>query len=108
MRCPTCAALLLAMTTWLVSACDVPESTEGDTALSSQAAAHGTTQNVSLRDAVRAAEAHENGTAIEASVNRDQAAPFYEVSVLRDNRVYEVAVSVADGAIIGSAPDIDD
>jgi uncharacterized membrane protein YkoI len=99
---PFVLALTLALAASLTAACD-----EGPVATEA-AAVPAPSQTISLREAVRAAETHERGTAIEATLDDDRSVPVYEVSVLRDNRVYEVSVAMADGSVIGSRPDVDD
>lgn len=63
---------------------------------------------ISLVEAIQAAEKHQGGKAFEASIDDDSFRPAYEVTVVKDNRVYDVQVSAEDGSIIGSREDIDD
>lgn len=63
---------------------------------------------ISLTDAIKAAEKHQGGRAYDASIDDDSFQPAYEVTVTKDNRVYDVQVNALDGSIIGSREDIDD
>lgn len=63
--------------------------------------------NISLIEAVEAATKHNGGKALEASIDDDSFKPEYEVSVLRDNRIYEVRVNAENAEVIGEREDND-
>lgn len=63
---------------------------------------------VSLIEAIQAAEASEGGKAYEASIDDDSFRPEYEVTILRDDRVYDVRVNAETGEVIGAREDLDD
>lgn len=63
---------------------------------------------ISLSDAIAAAEKHQGGRAIDASLDDDSFKPAYEVTVVVDNRVFDVQVDGVTGGVIGSREDIDD
>ncbi len=63
---------------------------------------------ISLVEAIEAAEDNIGGKAIEASLDDDAWKPAYEVSIVKDNRVFDVQVDATDGKVLGSREDIDD
>lgn len=63
---------------------------------------------ISLTEAIAAAEKNVGGKAIEASLDDDAWKAAYEVSVVKDNRVFDVQVDAANGSVLGSREDIDD
>lgn len=63
---------------------------------------------VSLTEAIAAAEKHQGGKAVEASLDDDSFKPAYEVSVVKDDRIYEVHVNGETGEILGSREELDD
>lgn len=63
---------------------------------------------ISLVQAIQAAEKHQGGQAIDASIDDDSFKSSYEVTVVKDNRVYDVHVSGEDGSILGAREDMDD
>lgn len=63
---------------------------------------------ISLTDAIKAAEKEVGGRAIDASLDDDSWKPAYEVSVVKDNRVFDVQVDGVSGAVLGSREDLDD
>lgn len=63
---------------------------------------------ISLVDAIKAAEGDVGGKAIEASLDDDAWKPAYEVSVVKDNRVFDVQVDAVSGGVLGSREDLDD
>ena len=64
--------------------------------------------NISLIEAVQAATKHNGGKALEASIDDDSFKPEYEVSVLRDNRIYEIRVNAENAEVISEREDKDD
>lgn len=63
---------------------------------------------ISLTQAIDAAERHQGGRAIEASLDDDSFQPAYEVSVVKDGRVYDVQVDGNSGQVLGAREDRDD
>jgi uncharacterized membrane protein YkoI len=63
---------------------------------------------LTLMQAIELAEEHEGGEAIDASIDDDAFVPTFEVSVLREGRIYEVYINGVDGTVLGSRVDIDD
>jgi len=63
---------------------------------------------ISLVDAIKAAESHQGGKAIEASLDDDSWKPAYEVSIVKDNRVFDVQVDAISGGVLGAREDLDD
>lgn len=63
---------------------------------------------ISLTQAIQAAEAHQGGKAIEASIDDDSFSPAYEVSVAKDDRVFDVQVDAVSGKVLGAREDKDD
>ncbi len=63
---------------------------------------------ISLSDAIAAAEKSQNGRAIDASLDDDSFKPTYEVSVVVDNRVFDVQVDGVSGEVLGAREDLDD
>lgn len=55
---------------------------------------------ITLQQAIDAAQQHQGGQAFEASIDDDSFQPVYEVSVVKDNRVYDVWVSGLDGKVL--------
>lgn len=63
---------------------------------------------VSLVDAIEKAEAHQGGKAVEANLDDDSFKPAYEVSIVKDNRLFDVQVDAVSGDVIGAREDLDD
>lgn len=63
---------------------------------------------VSLINAIQAAEKHQGGRAYEANLDDDSFRPAYEVSVIKDDRIYDVQVDAVTGEVLGAREDIDD
>lgn len=63
---------------------------------------------VSLVDAIQAAEEHQGGKAVEANLDDDSFKPAYEVSIVKDNRLFDVQVDAVSGDVLGAREDIDD
>lgn len=63
---------------------------------------------VSLVNAIQAAEKHQGGRAFEASLDDESFKPAYEVSVVKDNRIFDVQVDAITGEVTGAREDIDD
>jgi uncharacterized membrane protein YkoI len=63
---------------------------------------------ISLTEAIAAAEKHESGKAIEASLDDDSFKPAYEVSVVKDDRIFEVYVNGETGEVLGAREELDD
>ena len=57
--------------------------------------------------AIQAAETHQGGQAYEASIDDDSFRPEYEVSVLREDRTYDVRINAVTGEVLGSREDRD-
>jgi uncharacterized membrane protein YkoI len=60
---------------------------------------------ISLMEAISAAEMHQGGRAYDASLDDDRFGPEYEVDVIADGRSYEVRVDGISGEIIGARKD---
>lgn len=63
---------------------------------------------ISLIEAIEAAQSNIGGKAIEASLDDDAWKPAFEVSIVKDNRVFDVQVDAISGKVLGSREDIDD
>lgn len=63
---------------------------------------------ISLVQAINAAEKHQGGKAIDASIDDDSFSPTYEVSVVKDAKLYDVRVDAVNGSVLGSREDKDD
>ncbi len=63
---------------------------------------------VPLITAIETAQAHQGGTAIEASLDDDSFSPTYEVAVMKDQRLYDVRVDAVTGEVLGVREDKDD
>lgn len=63
---------------------------------------------ISLVKAIQNAESHQGGKAIDASIDDDSFSPTYEVTVVKDDRVYDVRVDAVSGGVIGAREDKDD
>ncbi len=63
---------------------------------------------ISLVQAIQAAEKHQSGKAIDASLDDDSFKPAYEVSVVKDDRIFDVQVDGVTGEVLGAREDIDD
>src|SRR5215207_7141643 len=63
---------------------------------------------VMLTQAIATAEKHLGGQAIGAKLDDDSFKPAYQVTVIKDNRVFEVQVDAVTNAVIGSREDMDD
>lgn len=63
---------------------------------------------ISLIQAIQAAEKHQSGKAIDASLDDDSFKPAYEVSVVKDDRIFDVQVDGVTGEVLGAREDIDD
>ncbi len=63
---------------------------------------------LSLVDAIKAAENNIGGKAIEASLDDDAWKPAYEISVVKDNRIFDVQIDAIEGKVLGSREDNDD
>jgi uncharacterized membrane protein YkoI len=62
---------------------------------------------VMLTQAIATAEQHLGGQAIGAKLDDDSFKPAYEVTVVKDNRVYDVQVDAVTNAVLGSREDLD-
>ncbi len=60
---------------------------------------------ISLVEAIQTAEKHQGGKAIEASLDDDGATPSFEVSIIKDNRAYDVFVDTQTGKVINTRED---
>jgi uncharacterized membrane protein YkoI len=63
---------------------------------------------VMLTQAIAMAEQHLGGRAIGAKLDDDSFTPAYEVTVIKDNRVFDVYVDAVTNAVTGSREDMDD
>lgn len=63
---------------------------------------------ISLVKAIEAAESHQGGKAIDASIDDDSFSPTYEVSVVKDDRVYDVRIDAVSGKVLSAREDMDD
>ena len=63
---------------------------------------------VLLTQAIATAEKYLDGQAIGAKLDDDSFKPAYQVTVVRDNRVFDVQVDAVTNAVIGSREDMDD
>ncbi len=63
---------------------------------------------ISLQQAIDAAQRHQGGQALEASLDDDSFKPVYEVSIVKDNRVFDVWVDGVDGKVLGAREDVKD
>lgn len=63
---------------------------------------------INLIQAIQAAEKNLGGTAVEAGLDDDSFKPAYEVSVVKDGRVFDVQVDGVSGEVVGSREDNDD
>jgi uncharacterized membrane protein YkoI len=63
---------------------------------------------ISLVEAIQSAEQSQGGVALEAGIDDDSFKPEYEVTILREDRQYDVREDAVSGAIIDSLEDIDD
>lgn len=62
---------------------------------------------ITLVQAIQAAESHQGGQAYEANIDDDSFSPQYEVSVVRDDRTYDVRINAVTGEVLGSREDRD-
>jgi uncharacterized membrane protein YkoI len=63
---------------------------------------------VMLTQAIATAEQHLGGQAIGAKLDDDSFKPAYEVTIVKDDRVYDVQVDAVTNAVLGSREDTDD
>jgi uncharacterized membrane protein YkoI len=63
---------------------------------------------VVLTQAIATAEQHLGGRAIGAKLDDDSFKPAYEVTVVKDDRVFDVQVDAVTNAVLGSREDMDD
>jgi uncharacterized membrane protein YkoI len=63
---------------------------------------------VMLTQAIATAEQHLGGRAIGAKLDDDSFRPAYEVTIVKDGRVYDVQVDAVTNAVLGSREDMDD
>ncbi|MET0406468.1 MAG: PepSY domain-containing protein [Cystobacter sp.] len=63
---------------------------------------------ISLQQAIDAAQRHQGGQALEASLDDDSFKPVYEVTLVKDSRVYDVWVDGVDGKVVGAREDVKD
>ena len=62
---------------------------------------------VTLIQAIATAEQHLGGRAIGATLDDDSFKPAYDVSVVKDGRVFDVQVDAVKNAVLGSREDAD-
>jgi uncharacterized membrane protein YkoI len=63
---------------------------------------------VVLTQAIATAEQHLGGRAIGAKLDDDSFKPAHKVTVVKDNRVFDVQVDAVTNAVLGSREDIGD
>ncbi len=63
---------------------------------------------ISLVQAIQLAEKHQGGKAIDASIDDDSFSPTYEVSVVKDAKLYDVRIDAVKGTVLGAREDMDD
>jgi uncharacterized membrane protein YkoI len=63
---------------------------------------------ITLVQAIQAAERHQGGQAYEAGIDDDSFHPEYEVSVVREDRIYDVRINAVTGEVLGVREDRDD
>ena len=63
---------------------------------------------ISLVQAIQAAEKHQGGKAIDASIDDDSFTPTYEVSVVKDAKLYDVRIDAVSGGVLNTREDKDD
>ncbi|MES2662998.1 MAG: PepSY domain-containing protein [Pseudomonadota bacterium] len=63
---------------------------------------------ISLIQAIQLAEKDQNGTAIQADLDDDSFSPTYEVTIMRENRFYDVRIDAVKGEVTGAREDKDD
>jgi uncharacterized membrane protein YkoI len=63
---------------------------------------------ITLQQAIELAQQHQGGQAFEASIDDDSFKPVYEVSVVKDNRVYDVWVDGVEGKVLRAREDTKD
>jgi uncharacterized membrane protein YkoI len=63
---------------------------------------------VVLTQAIATAEQHLGGQAIGAKLDDDSFKPAYEVTIVKDNRVFSVHVDAVTNAVLGSREDTND
>ena len=63
---------------------------------------------VVLTQAIATAEQHLGGRAIGAKLDDDSFKPAYEVTVVKDDRVFDVQVDAVTNAVLGSREDMGD
>ncbi len=63
---------------------------------------------ISLIQAIEAAQSNVGGKAIDAGLDDDSFKPAYEVTVIKDDRVFDVQVDGVTGEVTGSREDLDD
>lgn len=67
-----------------------------------------TETKITLAQAIHQAEKKQGGQAIEASLDDDSFKPAYEVSIVRDGKVFDVQVDALSGEVLGAREDVDD
>jgi uncharacterized membrane protein YkoI len=67
-----------------------------------------TEAKITLSQAIHQAEKSQDGQAIEASLDDDSFKPAYEVSVVRDGKIFDVQVDALSGEVLGAREDVDD
>lgn len=63
---------------------------------------------ISLVEAIHAAEQYQGGRAFEASLDDDSFTPTYEVSLLMQEKLYDVRIDAVSGAVLSAREDKDD
>jgi uncharacterized membrane protein YkoI len=63
---------------------------------------------ITLVQAIQAAETAQGGQAYDAGIDDDSFKPEYEVSIVREDRSYDVRVDAVTGEVLGAREDNDD
>lgn len=63
---------------------------------------------ITLQQAIDAAQRHQGGQALGASLDDDRPKPVYEISIVKDNRVYDVWVDGVNGKVLEAREDVQD
>lgn len=61
--------------------------------------------DLTLRDAIEKAEAHQNGEAVDAEIDNEKGVTVFEVTVLSGDTLYDIVIDAKSGDVIRSAPE---
>ncbi|MCE3232674.1 MAG: Propeptide, PepSY amd peptidase [Rickettsiaceae bacterium] len=62
---------------------------------------------ITLTQAIATAEKHQSGKAIDAGIDDDHFKPVYKVSIVKDNKVFDVQVDGLTNKVLGVREDVD-